>query len=94
MNKLFILRPIDNLAPNPWSPWYDKAFGFIVCAKDEKEARKLAQDDGGDEITDFKYNNSPPWADIPAWTDNRYSTCEELLATNKSEIIIKDFAAA
>ena len=86
--RIYILKARENLSPNPWSPWYDKAFGFVVCAKNEKEARKLAQKDGGCETSDRKYK------DFPAWTDNKYSTCEELIPVNESKIIIKDFAAA
>ena len=45
--KLWILRPIEG-SPY-WEPWYDKAFGFVVRAKDEKEARMIAYRDQGDE---------------------------------------------
>lgn len=78
--KLWILRPID---PNggPWFPWYDKAFGFVVRAESEKEARELVAFDAGDES----------WE---AWVDSKYSSCVELTPIGEREIIIKDFAAA
>jgi hypothetical protein len=41
--KLFLLRPKENLlGENPWEPWYDKCFGEVVRAKNEIEARQLA----------------------------------------------------
>lgn len=38
--KLWLLRPVVGLDENdnPWWPWYDKAFGFVVRA--ETEARE------------------------------------------------------
>lgn len=78
-NKLYILTPVDN---DPlWEPWYDKAFGFVVCAETAQKARKLAAADAGDE-TD------------KAWLDAAHSYCRELKPTNKSQIIMQDFAAA
>ena len=51
--KLFHLYPKENIeGENPWSPWYDKAFGFVVRAETEEEARKLANEEGGDEVGD------------------------------------------
>jgi hypothetical protein len=49
--KLWLLRPVDNLpnGDNPWEPWYDKAFGFVVRAKNEQEAREFATAEAGDE---------------------------------------------
>ena len=41
--KVYELRPIENLHLNdyPWDPWYDKNFGFIIRAENEKEAREI-----------------------------------------------------
>ena len=49
--KIFELRPVENLKnnDNPWKPWYNKSFGFIVRAETEAEARKYADENAGDE---------------------------------------------
>jgi hypothetical protein len=43
--KLWLLRPKEGRSH--WEPWYDKAFGFVVRANSETEARKLASGDAG-----------------------------------------------
>lgn len=83
MSKIYILRPLENINPDPWEPWYDKAFGFVVEANSPTEARKLASEEGGDEN-----RNSKPWL------DPSQSTCKELKPSGKSEVIIVDFASA
>lgn len=81
--KLWILRPVED---SPlWSPWFDKAFGFVVRAKTEAEARAMAQEAGGDETGRGSY---------PAWTDPAHSVCTELLADGNAGVVIEDFAAA
>lgn len=81
--KTFILRPKKDLGEdNPWEPWYDKNFGFVINADTEKEARKIAQENGADET--YMWN---------AWIDENYSTCVELSKESKG-IIMKDFASA
>ena len=49
--KLWILRPVDSLVDgdNPWDPWFDKAFGFVVRANSEQDARMFTHKDAGDE---------------------------------------------
>ena len=37
--RLWILRPIDEAA-GQWSPWFDKAFGFVMRAETEEAARR------------------------------------------------------
>jgi len=51
---LWLLRPREDLPveDNPWEPWYDKAFGFVVRAKTEAIARQLANADGGAEVVE------------------------------------------
>jgi len=84
MLKLYILRPVDG---DPlWSPWYDKAFGFVVAARDEVTARVIAQNDAGDEAGYHGEN--------PAWTDATHSTCVELVPPSESGVVMKDFASA
>lgn len=92
--KLWLLRPIDDESDSgPWSPWYDKAFGFVVRAETENAARALIGEnhEGGDEIrTTYA---SPPSVTDP-WRDTKLSSCEELTAEGPAEIIIRDFHAA
>lgn len=92
--KLWILRPVEDLekGDNPWEPWYDKVFGFVVRAGNEKEARIIAQENAGDEkrrvfLGKKMADTSTPWLDV------KYSTCVELEANGEAEMIMKDFAA-
>ena len=77
--KLWILRPINELSN--WSPWYDKAFGFVVRAIDETTARIEASKQCGDEGAE-------------AWVDKSLSSCEELNLIGPTEVILRDFASA
>ena len=78
--KLFLLRPINDAA-GPWDPWYDKAFGFIVRALNEEDARILAGEECGDEGT-------------MSWLSDSLSTCTEITDAGESCVIIRDFASA
>jgi hypothetical protein len=80
--KLWILRPVgysDVFEAGAWYPWYDKAFGFVVAAETEADARQLANEDHGDEGA--------------VWTDPAQTTCEELTA-DSAGIVMRDFHAA
>lgn len=82
MNKLWLLMPH---APDegPWNPWYDKTFGFVVCAPDESAARALAQEQAGDEGRH---------GDV--WMMSRYTSCEELTPESVREgVVLQDFHA-
>jgi len=92
--KLWLLRPVDNLTreDNPWEPWYDKAFGFVVRAETEEDAREMANKCGGDETGKaqrvvYRTGGDP-------WLYPKYSTCIELTAEGESDVIITDFASA
>lgn len=77
--------------PNPWDPWYDKAFGFVVRAETEKEARQFIGKEAGDETR----NGSPGGGERPdVWTNPKFSSCVELTAEGDKGIIIRDFASA
>jgi len=80
MMRIWILRPIKE-DDGAWVPWYDKAFGFVVCAKDIEEARKIASDDHGDEGRE-------------AWMDPKQSTCIELTPGEKSRVVVQNFHSA
>lgn len=83
--KLWLLCPADGLAKNdnPWVPWYDKAFGFVLRAGTETEARNMAHDEGGDE------NRGKTTAE--PWKDAKYSTCVELLPEASAGVVMQDF---
>lgn len=80
MSKLYLLRPIDDEAGN-WEPWYDKAFGFVVRAADELEARSFAMLKAGDEGSDV-------------WVDASQTSCEALENEGEKGILIQDFKSA
>jgi hypothetical protein len=83
MSKLWVLKPRDGRLSDPWSPWYDNAFGFVVRAVDEESARKFANKNAGDEN-----RHSKPWL------DSELSTCEELTPEGNDGVILRDFASA
>jgi len=80
--KLWLLRPrAERLgkSDDPWSPWYDKCFGFVVRAGNEEDAREIANENAGDEnrgefMREKIANTKSPWK------DEKYSTCVELTA--------------
>ena len=85
--KLWLLRPVENpqaAKGNPWEPWYNKAFGFVVRAETEEEARKLADGEAGDENRDV----------CQPWLNAKYSSCVELKVKGEPGVVIRDFAAA
>jgi hypothetical protein len=98
--KLWLLRPRDAPlpdswdpvnVPDPWEPWYDKAFGFVIRAETEEDARRIASSHSGAE-TDVQ-----PWPEeavADAWTNPKYSTCTELVAEGGAGEIIRDFRGA
>ena len=92
-SKLWLLRPEDCLPEDdPWEPWYDKAFGFVVRAETEEEARKLANKEGGGETGPvsnkvYREGGNP-------WLDEKYSTCVVLYSYGEKGVVIRDFAAA
>jgi len=82
--KLWLLRPITKKKGGPWDPWYDKSFGFVICAETEESARKIADKNAGDENLDDKH----------PWLKTSWSTCKELLPNDKEKLIMKDYASA
>lgn len=92
--NIYELRPQGNLpkGDNPWEPWYDKSFGFIVTAESEEEARKLAHDNAGDENRNCFLGKETSKTRSP-WLDENYSTCCELIP-NEKKVVMNDFASA
>jgi hypothetical protein len=69
---------------DPWDPWYDKLFGFVVRAETEAEARARAVEVCGDEVRSA----------TDCWTNPRFSSCVELIPEGEAGIVIADFRAA
>jgi hypothetical protein len=88
MMKIYLLKPIDEEG-EPWVPWYDKAFGFVVRANDEEQARKLVARQAGDELRDNKKN---------PWRDETLTSCKEIgnakVPHGGAEILLRDFKSA
>ncbi len=86
--KLFILRPREglSLAVNPWEPWYNKTFGFVIRAKNEEIARMTAALTATDDL----YADSKGKEGQQAWIQSKFSTCEELAVDGPEGIIIAD----
>jgi hypothetical protein len=89
------LRPLSGLpkGDDPWNLWYDKAFGFVVCAETEVAARQLADENAGDENRTEFLGRKISDTEHP-WLDAKYSTCTLLEPTGNPRIILKDFASA
>lgn len=89
-SHLWRLQPKNNLKKddNPWDPWFDKCFGFVIRAKDEKSAREYADANAGEEnrggfLGKRAITRHP-------WLDTDYTTCTQLIAEGKEGIIIED----
>jgi len=96
--KLWLLSPRKDLPPrdkdkNPWWPPQDKAHGFVVRAKTESDARKIAVETtetygsvcGFSEIDLYGYEGKT------AWLSEEFSTCVELTGDGQSGVIMYDF---
>jgi hypothetical protein len=95
--KLWLLRPldVDDLpdGENPWDPWYDKAFGFVVRASNEDEARKFAHADAGCENRGEFMQKEIAKTTEP-WLDAKYTTCVPLSDDGESGVVLKDYHSA
>ncbi len=78
---------------NPWDPWYDKCFGFIVRAESEAEARAIANSNAWEENSGEFLGVEIAKTRTP-WLDENYSTCIELTADGEAGIIMQDIASA
>jgi len=93
--KLWILRPKETMPEgqgSPWEPWDDKAFGFVVRAETESDARKLANADGGDECGPVRNKYYRTGGD--PWLNPEFSTCEELHPEGEAGVVMQHFRAA
>jgi len=99
--KLWLLRPRpENQRPerDPWTPWYDKAFGFVVYAETSAKARQIANDNGGDEVGPARSAPHSPDYHIGGdpWLDTRCSTCKCLavVGDETAGVVMQDYHAA
>ena len=79
--KLYVLRPLSNLKPDPWHDWYDLYHGFVVRAETEQRARELCAEQD-------KLNSTSKY-----WLDARYVECYELSYDGAERIILSDYRA-
>jgi hypothetical protein len=91
--KLYLLQPIHIPGDDPWEPWYDKAFGFVIRANSYETARSIANENAGDENRGEFLSTKISETKNP-WLDERYSSCIELSPSGPEEMIIRDFASA
>ena len=78
--KLWLIEPVSTLG-TAWDPWYDKAFGFVVRAVNESDARSFAAGEHGDEGPDV-------------WRDPAMVSCVELTNEGDQGVVLRDFRAA
>ena len=76
--KLWILQPVNS---GDAMFRYDCAYGFVIRAESEKEAREMAAKQSGDEGGS-------------TWRDPALTTCVELKAEGEAGVMIRDFLAA
>lgn len=89
--KLWLLKNKDKLSKgdDPWEPWYDKCFGFVVRAETEEQARAHAHENAGEENRGRFLNKITANTNEP-WINPKYSTCVELLNDGDAGIVIFD----
>ena len=75
--KLSQKRPHDETL-DPWMPWFDRMFGFVLWAESESSARRLASEEAGDE-------------GASAWLSPQNSSCVELLAACSEGVVMRDY---
>lgn len=93
--KLWLLKNKTSTseALNPWEPWFDKAFGFVVRAETEREARLIADENAGEEnagARDCRVNSRTK----RPWLRAEFSTCIELTQNEEAGLILQDFSRA
>ena len=95
--NLYLLEAKEDTVP--WAKWYDKAFGFVIAAESEKEAREIANRNGGDEVVRGDWHSSyTVLGGTPAanpWLEEAYATCEYIGKCKKRPgVILCDFRSA
>jgi len=93
--KLWLLKAREGLpnGDNPWEPWYNKSFGFVVRSETEEQARQIAHENAGDENRGEFLQTKIADTKQP-WLDPKYSECTELLQDGAAEMVLQDFQAS
>lgn len=86
--KVWILKPnLEAKTAGGVSPFrgdmYDVVMGQVVLAESEAGARKLAEENCGDE--------SASYPAIKTWLNEKYTTCEELKGGKEAGVVLRDF---
>jgi hypothetical protein len=102
--KLWLLKPRRDLpsGDDPWALEWDKAWGFVVRAETEEDARRIATENGLGELNEFSLLGNETDEEISfhhhfratnsrVWLDAKYSTCVELTADGEAGMILKDY---
>lgn len=84
--KLWLLQLQAQLPPghDPWMPWCDKVFSFVIRAETEQQAMGMADQRGGNETT----------LSIRPWPHAKLSTCVELTAEGEPGVVVTDYKGA
>jgi hypothetical protein len=91
--QLWILQPqlsVLEREAHPWTPPFDKTLGVLVRAGSEVEARQLAQSKAGNEGQGV-YSRLGLAEDEMAeevWLKPEWTSCDQLTAEGKSEVIM------
>jgi hypothetical protein len=74
-------------------PVYDVAYGFVVIAKTEAEARELCSNDAGDESSEYKDMSGSHPARPDFWTNAKYTSCLRIgvSLTTKPNILMREY---
>jgi hypothetical protein len=95
--KLWLITARKDLDENndPWKPKYSKAFGFVVRAETEKDARNSLDIDNIGEECYSEYDSDGVYTmevcSFNPWLDSDFSDCKELFNEGISEIILRSF---
>lgn len=79
---LWLLRPTES---GKERLTWDCAYGFVVRADTAADARRAAQNRGGDEVR--MYGEEDPF-----WLDHTTSTCELLEPEGEPGVVLRDFS--
>ncbi len=84
--KLWILKQNDKLErdDDPWFIPEDKFVSFVVRAESESIARMLA-------AKEAKSGDESMWKPCNPWLSPKYSTCNELIVSGISEVVMSSF---
>lgn len=93
--KIWHLRRNETLpdGDDPWEPWFDKTFGFVIIAPSPEAARALANANSGDENRGEFMGKQTAKTNAP-WLDPKYSSCEEIVVAGPERIVLADHRAA